>query len=199
MDSDDDLLARSLTGKVTAAELARVKRQLACDASAATRYALLVVVGRSFDTSARDLVERFLVWPSQPELSRIALQILCLWWDGTGRYLGYVSEYVAGVAWDLRDGASVRGMALTVAGAYLRDHRGPDLLRQLLALARDPRDEIGAWDKVLWDAALRALGGALGYPCEALPVPARGFDPDDPIARRIMTQAAARLRREDRP
>jgi hypothetical protein len=199
MDFDDDLLARSLTGKVTAAELARVKRQLACDTGSANRYALLVVVGRSFDTSARDLVERFLVCPSEPALSRIALQILCLWWDGTGRYLGYVTEYVAGVPWDLRDGASVRAMALTVAGAYLRDHRCPDLLRQLLALARAPRDEIGAWDKVLWDATLRALGDALDYPCESLPVPARGFDPDEPIARRILTRAAARLRREDRP
>jgi hypothetical protein len=196
MDSYDDLVARSQTGYVTAAELAWAKAELAEAQGGGYRYALLYVLGRSLDTSATDLVERFLVCPEEPALSRMALQVLCVFWDRTDRYLDYVLEYAAGVPWDLEDAAMVRAMALSIAGRYLRDHRHPELLRQLLAVARDPRDELGAWEKVTWDAVIDALGHALGYAEGDLPRASRGFDPDDPLAREILTRAEQRLARE---
>jgi hypothetical protein len=196
MDSYDDLVARSQTGDVTAAELAWVKAELAEAQGGAYRYALLYVLGRSLDMSATDLVERFLVCPKEPALSRLALQVLCVFWDRTDRYLDYVMEYAAGVPWDLEDAGMVRAMALSIAGRYLRDHRHPELLRQLLAVARDPRDELGAWEKVTWDAVIVALGRALGYADRDLPRGPRGFDPDDPLARQILARAEQRLERE---
>jgi hypothetical protein len=195
----DDLAERSETGQVSEAELAMLRAELAAEPFGPNRHRMLYILGNSFDTSAKKLVERYLVCPQDSMMSWLALQILGTFWGLAGDYRDYVIEYVRGVNWDMEEGGFVRHMALSVAGTHLRDNRDPEMLRELLAVADDPGDEFGEWDMLTFEIAVEFLGRALGYEWPELLAAPGGFKPDSPITKEILTKARQRLGDETTP
>jgi hypothetical protein len=63
-----------------------------------------------------------------------------------------VIEYMRGVDWDMEEGGFIRHMALSVAGDHLRDHRDPEMLREMLAVAEDLRNEFGEWHQLTFES-----------------------------------------------
>jgi hypothetical protein len=80
----DDLVKRSKTGEVTPAELEMLSAELAAEPLGPNSHDALYVLGRSFDMSAKHLVERYLVCPQDSRMSWTALQILGTFWGLAG-------------------------------------------------------------------------------------------------------------------
>ncbi|MFB9394160.1 hypothetical protein ACFPM3_20585 [Streptomyces coeruleoprunus] len=119
-------------------------------------YTALHVVGLAGSPTQAEVVRKYLDMPSDPMLSRLALQILCDYWGMSSDVLPEIHRFLTGVGWDI-DG-DVREVAISVAGRHLREERGPRSLAQ--ALVRIAEDE-GELDFVR-ESAVRALAGALG-------------------------------------
>jgi hypothetical protein len=176
----DDLVNRSKTGEVTPAELAMLKAELAAEPMGPNRHAILYVLGRSFDASRKG------VGRTLPDLSTGSDDdLVCATdpgqlWGLAGDYRDYVIEFLRGVSWDREDGGYVRQMALSVAGDHLRDNRDPEMLREMLAVADDPRDEFGEWDELMFGIVVQELGSALGYESRDLMAPSGGSSQSPP-------------------
>jgi hypothetical protein len=192
----DDLVQRSETGQVSEQELAMLRAELAADPMGPNRHAALYVLGNSFDLSAKELVERYLVCPQDSMMSWTALQILGSFWGLAGDYRDYVIEYMRGVGWDMEEGGFIRHMASSVAGEHLREHRDPEMLRELLAVADDPKNEFGEWHQLTFEIAVRDLGRALGYRWPELLEAPDGFKPESPLTKEILAKARERLAEE---
>lgn len=94
-------------------------------------YTLLLIVGRDPNgIQYRSLVEKFLDYPKEPMLSRLALKTVCNYWGLTKNYLGTVKSFVKGVSWD--DSEDIRLVAISTSGEYLRETIDKELLQQIL-------------------------------------------------------------------
>jgi len=177
----DDLVDRAKQGRVSDRELTEVAAALrACEAGSEA-YSLLYVLGRSEATGYEELVAGFLR-SGDPELARLALQVLCTFWGLTESYVDEVRRFLGDVDWDA-DGW-VRQIAISVAGAHLRAHTDTGMLARLLELAATGN---GAVERRI---ALEALSTALGDPV-AETLTAGGDD-------RAAWTARVRARAEDR-
>lgn len=143
-------------------------------------YYLLAILGESGAVWHRDLVEPFLEEGRDPWLAREALEVLCLDWGETGRYLEELERFVVGVPWDVADDLAF--MAISCAGEYLRDHSEPRLLWDLLRIFED-RGEREFLRRAAYDALARAVGR--GHSARSPRVP---IDPS------VLEEARQRLR-----
>jgi len=151
-----DLMARAKdpARAVAPRELAAVAEALrAPGPDAARAYELLYVLGRAYAFEHEALIASFLESPQDPVLARLALQILCTFWDRTASYLHQVRRFVERLEWD--EFGDVRSMAFTVAGRHLRENVDCSLFGYLV-LASGEGDDGAGFD------ALRAIGVALG-------------------------------------
>jgi hypothetical protein len=89
------LLGQAKAGTIDKADVRRVASYLRRNPHDPDAYTLLHIVGSSFSIEHRDLVEQFLTAEWDPMLARLALQIVCSFWNETSRYL----EHVRAASW----------------------------------------------------------------------------------------------------
>jgi hypothetical protein len=150
------LLSAAKTRQLQSHELDQVVSELADPSSNTDRYTLLHIVGLSQHLEYEQLVSSYLESASDPMLARIALQVLCDFWNLKEKYRDRIIEFIRGVSWDYED--DVRQIAMASAGEYLRDHNDQELLASLIATAKDENTR-----NVIRDDAIRALARALQY------------------------------------
>jgi len=152
----EDLVDRAKQGLVRPSEITEVAAALtSLPDDSEDGYSLLYVLGRSEATQYEELVAGFLR-SGDPNLARLALQILCMFWDLTESYVDDLRAFLDGVEWD--DDGWVQQIAVSAAGQYLRTHTDTAMLARLLELAEPDNDVL----ERRW--ALEALAVALGDP-----------------------------------
>ncbi|MFF5971386.1 hypothetical protein ACFY7C_07630 [Streptomyces sp. NPDC012769] len=119
-------------------------------------YTALHVVGLAGSPAQAPAVRQYLRNPSDPMLSRLALQVLGDYWGMSSELLPELRSFLAGVDWDA-DG-DVRDIAISITGRHLRKARGPADLAQILMNIADDDSEFD----LAREAALRALATGLG-------------------------------------
>lgn len=103
---------------------------------------LLPILGLvGYPEQLQDIVEKFLYYPKNPFISRLALIALCYDWNLM--YLSEIKSFIKGVDWDVDDEA--RKEAMSIAGLYLSDNSDRDLLQLLLNIF----DHFGETDEFL--------------------------------------------------
>ncbi len=188
----DDLIYKAKWEGLERDEARWAEQQLLHPDPELDRYKVLYLVGKGLDKSFAPLVEPYLSWHEEPELARLALQILCHYWDLTSTYLPFVREFVEGVGWD--EGGHIRLVAISIAGAHLRTSHDHALLARLLDLAEtcgQPGD-----DQVR-RVALKALARAIGLEWNQI-LPVAGSLDQVVGEQEVLAQARARLASERR-
>jgi len=166
--TDEDLLERAKTGKLSEREVRGVAQALDDRVPGRDPYTLIHILGLAGAKQHEKLVARYLDEHEDPMLVRIALLTLARYW-GLRTYYNRTLELATGSAWDA--GGEARDIAISVLGDYLRDEAdaaGVDLLLQIL------RDE--AEDPLTRTAAYFALARASGLDSRDLPSAARPLD-----------------------
>src|SRR5687768_16366392 len=98
-DKYDDLLVRVKEGDVQHYEILEVAAELLKSQPAADRYTLLYILGRGGGPGYKHLIEPYLAGPDDM-LARLALWIVCWYWNLTPLYARYLLRFVRGVHWD---------------------------------------------------------------------------------------------------
>jgi hypothetical protein len=182
-------MERAKAGVILPAELAKIASTLEASSPSLELYPLLYAIGRSQATRYRKIVERFLYCESEPDLARLALQILCDFWRNTERYLEDVKRFARGLPWDSEE--QVRLMAIFIAGEYLRDHQSRELLGYLISVCEDRNQS-----RFAQEDAYRALARAVGRDWTDLPSAARHFDLEKDTDPKVLVEARRRHARE---
>ena len=130
-----DLLDEAKYGKLTTEELIYVVEKIkAAKPGDNTRfYSLLHILGWAGATQYRELVERFLYYPTKPMVSGMAVKVLFRYWgDDAQRYLNEMKAFIKGVSWDEDD--DLRLAAMQCAGDFLRENPEKELYQLVLDL-----------------------------------------------------------------
>ncbi|MFJ4866534.1 hypothetical protein [Streptomyces sp. NPDC088748] len=152
-----EMLSKAKSGALTVRELGvaveaisegRVKR--------GDLYTALHVVGLAGSPTQAQVVRKYLHVPTDPMLSRLALQVLGDYWGMSSEVLPELRSFLVGVDWDV-DG-DVRDIAIPIAGRHLRKIGGPAELAKILMEIADDGNELD----LVREAALRALAAGLG-------------------------------------
>jgi hypothetical protein len=131
----DDLVDEAKYGKLTTEELMYVveKIQASKPGDHTDLYGLLFILGLSGATQYRELVERFLYYPSNTMVSGMALKVFFIYWGSDAqRYLHEIKAFIKGVPWD--DDYDLRLAALHCAGTFLRKTPEKELFQIVLDL-----------------------------------------------------------------
>ncbi|MGH7966568.1 MAG: hypothetical protein ACRERD_32860, partial [Candidatus Binatia bacterium] len=181
------LLDKAKAGQISKAEIARVAYVLQAGETNHDPYTLLHIIGRSGFVEYEKLVARYLQSESDPMLTRLALQILCSFWNKTPTYLDRVKEFVRGVEWD--EGNDIRLMAISIAGEYLR-HAEDRFVFHLLVESLTSAQE----DRIVREGAYVALARAYGKEWAELPRLSRHFDVDRDVDPTVIKWAVENAR-----
>jgi hypothetical protein len=157
------------------AEIAAFLEEIAGDPAIEDRvsfdevYNLILVLGRAKATAYRNLVARYLEI-KDPLTAALALEILCLEWNGLEEYIEQVFHFALGVSWDEDDDLSL--MAIKVLGEYLhielsQNNTLPAIGRSLELLLFLFEDKNG--EQWVRQAAYVSLLRAAGYDWEQVP------------------------------
>lgn len=180
------LLGKAKQGTITRAEVDAVAAELRHDPGATDAYTMLHVVGRSFATEHRSLVEGFLRADWDPMLARLSLQILCSFWGDTPRYLDIVREALRGIPWDVDD--DVKQIAISISGEHLRGHKDLRLLGELFEIFSNENEE-----RTIREGAYLALARANGREWKDVPPASRHFDLDADIDQSVISEVRRAL------
>jgi hypothetical protein len=180
----EELAQRALTPD----ELAEVARRL--EGKEGDQYDWLLILGRAEATRYRALVERFLESPDDPMLARLALQVLCRYWDLGASYKDVLMRFARGVPWDEDD--DVRLMAIDCLGEVLRV--GPDRqpLAYLFQLFESEEER-----QIVRETAYSAMARAMGTPTAKLPPAGRHFDLSKDIDHAVIDAVMERVQQKD--
>ena len=164
----DELRAKAKAGSITPAEISQVIDAVK-GAEGDDRYSLLYIIGRSFATQHEELVAGYLDYRKDPMLAKLALQILCNFWDKPSDYVDHLIKFLKGVDWDKNH--DIRLQAISCVGEYLRQRKSSRL--------NEPEHEcltllVGIFDDekqrhVLREAAYSALARAYGLGRKDIP------------------------------
>ncbi|HET9240598.1 MAG TPA: hypothetical protein VFO10_25260 [Oligoflexus sp.] len=163
----DDYLTKATNGKLSPKEMKDLVNAIRSEEG--DTYTLLLALGRAWGVQNKDLVEKYLVCPENPMLSRLAIQILCKYWDLGQNFLAHIQEAANGFEWDDED--DVRLMAISCLGYIYTQNKQTELLRQLYDIWNDE-----AQDKMARESSYLAMGLAIGYGYDQLPPASRHFD-----------------------
>jgi hypothetical protein len=131
-----ELLKKAQWGKLEPQELAEVVRQISAGEN--DLYTLLHILGRAGSPKYRRLMEQYLHYEKDSQLSALVLNALCNWWGLIDEYRGELISFLRGAEWDADD--YVKLQAISLAGEYLRNHRDRELLQIIYDIFAD-KDE----------------------------------------------------------
>lgn len=133
----------------------------------------IYILGRIAAIRHKPTIEKYLYYPSDPQVSQIALKILCIYWKETANYIEQIVSFIKGQPWDTVD--EVRLMAFHVLGRYLQNEKTPKLLKLLIDFVVDPTSIEGYFENrdyarsFLQACAYVGLGTALDIPMNDIP------------------------------
>lgn len=164
METDfDKLLEKAKDGKISKQEVDWVAQQIHEKYNDDSLYTLIYILGKAEAKQYKSLVEKFLYYPSDPMISKIALQTLCNFWDFTEEYLDDVKSFVRGVDWD--EDEDVRMIAISAAGQFLKTSFDKELLQLLINVFENNHQDESIKDSkdnliqgCAYEAILRAMG-----------------------------------------
>jgi hypothetical protein len=125
-------------------------------------YTLIYILGRSEAWQYRKLVEKFLYYPEESMISRIALKTLCDYWGYTKDYLNVLKSFIKGVEWDEYE--LIRIVAIRIAEEYIRETHDTCHLKLLLEIFENEKE-----DEVIRIGAYEAIARAVGRDWNDLP------------------------------
>jgi hypothetical protein len=134
-------------------------------------YDALLVVGRSGAIQYRSIVEKYLTASNNPMLARLALMILCRYWNLAPEYKMHVLSFIQGVTWD--NEGDVRILAISIAGTMLASQQDDHLIRLLIDIFRNRSN---TEDQLSREVAYCSLAEAYGRKPYELPTASRHFD-----------------------
>ncbi|MBS0655861.1 MAG: hypothetical protein JSR46_08800, partial [Verrucomicrobia bacterium] len=119
---------------------------------------LIEILGASGAIEHRKVVEQFLYYPTDPWVSRKALDVLCNSWSLTKEYLNELKMFIRGVEWDNFE--EIRLGAISHAGDYLSREYDKELLQLLISVFED----LGKSDhqELLQSVVYRSIALAIG-------------------------------------
>lgn len=174
----DELLDEAKTGTLTDEEINYVGKRLEASLSSADPelYSIIYILGRAdmLDIPSniysvprglkyRPIIEKYLFYPDDPDVTIIALKTLCSYWDLTEDYVQEISQFIKKVDWDV-DG-QIAIIAMSIAGEYLKYTLNKDkkLLQLLLDVwesqytQKEPK-----YDEIELESTYRAIARAVG-------------------------------------
>ncbi len=153
----DDLLDKAKWSKLSDAELAQVVQKINDyeHISSESLYMLIYILGRSEAKQHRALMEKFIWFPEDPMITRIALKSLCDYWGLTINYLDVLKSFIVGAKWD--EDEDVRHIAISIAGTYMLDSGDPVFLNLLLQIF-DNEHEGNLIRSTCYSAIARGMG-----------------------------------------
>jgi hypothetical protein len=165
----DSLLEKAKNGTIARDEIEVAATALTRKPGGADPYTLLHILGRANAREHRSLVEQYLYEYDDPMLARLALQILCSYWDDTDVFARLLLHFVSGDSKDVDN--DVRTAALGISGEYLSKHDDRALLAKVLHSFENSNE-----DRNVREAAYRALARASGLQWSHIPPASRHFD-----------------------
>lgn len=154
----DQLLEKAKWSCLTSQELSEVAQRIekSDDSNTHELYTLLHIIGKDpHGIHYRSLIEKYLIFPKDPMIARLALMILCNYWDLTEAYLEILIIYLKGVDWDSFE--DVRLIAISSAGEYVQKTKNKELVRLILQIYENQQEEI-LTRCVAYGALLRCIG-----------------------------------------
>lgn len=152
------LTARAKDGTIPQQEVKEIARTISEGRAGRDLYRLLYAVARAGGPAYESLVASYLIYPEDPEVSALAVQVLTGHWRVGAKYSKTILELLGSADWDLSDDAFMA--ALSGAGEILHDGFDAELLHALLKLAEEGRGEYG--DDLMQRLAVEAIARALG-------------------------------------
>jgi hypothetical protein len=101
-------------------------------------YVLVQILGRAGSPKYREAVEPYLHDVGNPQLSALAVKVLCWSWGLARDYRGELLSFLRGVDWDVED--YVRLEAISAVGEYLRENSDNELLQIVYNTFSDQRE-----------------------------------------------------------
>lgn len=144
-----ELLKRAYSGKITRDELSEVV-QMIVSYENQDLYTLIQILGRAGSPKYRKVVEPYLQDVGNPQLSALAVKVLCWSWGLAREYREHLLCFLGGVGWDSAD--YVRLEAISTVGEYLREGSDIGLLQVIYDIFSDERER-----PLVRAAAYRAL------------------------------------------
>ena len=184
-DKYDDLLERVKEGDVQPYEILEVAAELLKPQPDVDRYTLLYILGRGGRPAYKHLIEPYLAGPDDM-LARLALWIVCWYWNLAHLYAPQLLRFIRGVHWDGLE--QCRLAATEIAGDYLAKAADPDLLAELIRIFENPDES-----ETLRLHAYSSLVQAVGRKWHPLPAHEEAFDLDASIDIAVIEEAKDRL------
>jgi len=188
VDKYDDLMERLREHRVTEEEVRAVADELQKPLPETDRYTLLYIVGKAGGSHYKELVEEYLHGPDDM-LARLALWVLCWYWQLTPHYTRQLITFIRGVPWDGLE--ECRRAATAIAGEYLLTHSDPDLLHVIIETLENTNEE-GS----LRLSAYYALADAMNRDWHKLPPVHDPLDLDFELDPTVIDEAKDRLLKE---
>ncbi|MGW6796641.1 hypothetical protein [Streptomyces chartreusis] len=152
------LIPRAKDGKILPQEIKEIAQTITDGKAGHDLYRLLYAVARAGGPAYEPLVAKYLIHPSDPEVSALAVQVLTGHWRVGAKYRKELLVLLESPAWDESDDAF--RAAVSGTGETLYDGFDADLLRALVKLAEEGRGEYD--DELMQRFAVEALARALG-------------------------------------
>jgi hypothetical protein len=144
-----ELLKRAYSEEITHDELSEVVRMIVSDENQ-DLHTLIQILGRAGSPKYREIVEPYLHNVGNPQLSALAVKVLCWSWGLVREYREHLLCFLRGVDWDGED--YVRLEAISTVGEYLREESDKELLQVIYNIFSDQRER-----PLIRAAAYRAL------------------------------------------
>ncbi|MFB7248921.1 hypothetical protein CW362_31535 [Streptomyces populi] len=153
-----ELIARAKDGAIPQSEVKEITQVISQGAAGHDLYRLLYAVARAGGPAYENLVAGYLIYPQNPEVSALAVQVLTGHWRVGAKYQRQILELLGSPDWDISDDAFLA--AISGAGEILHDGFDAELLHSLLNLAEEGRGEYD--DDLMQRLAVEAIARALG-------------------------------------
>lgn len=131
-------------------------------------FACLHELGHRGSPANEPTVAKYLCFPSDPMVSRMAIEVLTQW-GVVERHRSRIEEYLRPIAWDPDD--VVRQAAIYASGEILRSGSDASLLAHLLEIAENPAER-----ELIREDSIRALARGHGQDWSEMPSASRRED-----------------------
>ncbi|MFB6783264.1 hypothetical protein ACFCX0_39530 [Streptomyces sp. NPDC056352] len=152
------LIERAKDGTIPPQEVKQIAQVVTEGRADRELYPWLYAVARAGGPAYEPLIATYLIYPEDPEVSALVVQVLTAHWRMGVKYREQILELLGSPEWDLDD--DVFMAALSGAGWILRDGFDAELLSVLLKLAEEGRGEYN--DDIMQAFAVEAIVRALG-------------------------------------
>lgn len=133
------MLRKAEQSKISEAELKEVLYRIENLADKPNLERLLIILGVTRRFEYKHVLEKFLVYPENPEISRCAFEILAQDWGMAKYYVSYIKEMMRGVDWD--EAGYVRSIAISTAAYYFDEINDKEILKILLEIFENEYEE----------------------------------------------------------